>query len=195
MKHFAIILSLCVLILAPTLSRAQPYNSAHQIKASEFAGFTMPTYQKGDESATDVMALQYLLRNRGFYKSKVDGVFGAKTEAAVKNFQRAKGLKVDGIVGPQTWKPLLLRLKKGDRGDAVRALQIALRGVYGHNGETPFIGQEVDGVLGASTYKNLISFQEGAYMINLSLKKELKVDGLVGPRTWGALLGADFGGS
>jgi len=186
---------LCVLALTPAVCQAQPYNNAHQIKASEFAGFTLPTYKKGDDSQTDVMALQYLLRNRGFYKSKVDGVFGDATETAVRKFQRAKGLKVDGIVGPQTWKPLLLRLKKGDRGDAVRALQIALRGVDGHNGETPFIGQEVDGILGASTQKNLLSFQEGAYMINLSLKKELKADGVIGPRTWGALLGADFGGN
>lgn len=32
-----------------------------------------------------------------------DGIFGQKTEDAVKAFQKAKGLKVDGIVGNQTW--------------------------------------------------------------------------------------------
>lgn len=36
-----------------------------------------------------------------------DGIFGKKTEAAVKAFQAANGLKVDGIVGKQTWAALL----------------------------------------------------------------------------------------
>lgn len=37
----------------------------------------------------------------------VDGIFGKKTEAAVRAFQAANGLKVDGIVGKQTWAALL----------------------------------------------------------------------------------------
>lgn len=36
----------------------------------------------------------------------VDGIFGAKTEAAVKAYQKAKGLTVDGIVGIKTWTAL-----------------------------------------------------------------------------------------
>jgi peptidoglycan hydrolase-like protein with peptidoglycan-binding domain len=34
-------------------------------------------------------------------------VFGQRTLAAVKQFQKAKGLRVDGIVGPRTWEALL----------------------------------------------------------------------------------------
>ncbi|KXG78044.1 N-acetylmuramoyl-L-alanine amidase CwlH [Fervidicola ferrireducens] len=49
----------------------------------------------------DVKLLQTLLNQHG-YKLKVDGIFGPKTLAAVKDFQKKNGLKVDGIVGPKT---------------------------------------------------------------------------------------------
>ena len=192
MKHLAAVLLLGALAGAPAVSRAQSYDNAHQIKASQAKDFAWPTYKKGGaQSKAKVMALQYLLRNRGFYKSKVDGVFGDQTVAAARNFQRAKGLTADGVVGPQTWPVLLLRLRKGDRGDAVRALQIALRGVTGATGGPDahvFIGQETDGVFGASTRKNVLKYQK--YWNDDVLRT---VDGVIGPRTWGALLGADFG--
>jgi peptidoglycan hydrolase-like protein with peptidoglycan-binding domain len=37
----------------------------------------------------------------------VDGIFGPKTEAAVRGFQQALGITVDGIAGPQTWRALV----------------------------------------------------------------------------------------
>lgn len=52
-----------------------------------------------------VRALQTLLRNSG-QSISVDGSFGPRTLAAVKAFQKAKGLAQDGIVGPQTWGAL-----------------------------------------------------------------------------------------
>ena len=53
------------------------------------------------------MALQHLLMLRGvvtFYN--IDGVFGDKTEAAVKEFQKVKGIYPDGMVGAKTWPAL-----------------------------------------------------------------------------------------
>lgn len=51
-----------------------------------------------------VVTLQQNLKNRGIYNGPITGYYGNLTEAAVIKFQRAQGITVDGIVGPQTWK-------------------------------------------------------------------------------------------
>lgn len=51
----------------------------------------------------EVRELQRLLLAQGFDCGPVDGYFGPVTEAAVRRFQAARGLVVDGRVGPQTW--------------------------------------------------------------------------------------------
>ena len=184
MKRFCKILILTGTLGIPVVAYAQPYNKAHQILASEFT-VRMPSFKRGDSiSESNVMALQYLLRNRGFYKAKVDGKFGFVTERAVRDFQRVKGLKVDGIVGPQTWTPLLLRLKRGDRGDAVSAFQILLQNFnYDDLHGGPYGDQQVDGIFGSSTQIRLRNFQRDT---------DLDTDSIVGARTWAALFGVGF---
>lgn len=54
-----------------------------------------------------VMTVQRLLNAMGYNCGEVDGDFGAKTASAVKAFQKAKGLTVDGVVGVKTWAALL----------------------------------------------------------------------------------------
>ena len=56
--------------------------------------------------------LQQLLRARQ-YTLDVDGIFGPNTEAAVKAFQQSRGLSVDGIVGPITWRALVSGMLSG----------------------------------------------------------------------------------
>ncbi len=63
------------------------------------------TYRQGSSGAT-VKTIQRKLKNWGYYTGSVDGIFGAKTTAAVKYFQRKNGLTVDGIVGAKTLKAL-----------------------------------------------------------------------------------------
>jgi flagellum-specific peptidoglycan hydrolase FlgJ len=53
-----------------------------------------------------VKLLQERLKAAGFDPGPIDGEFGPKTDAAVRAFQQARGLEVDGVVGPQTWAAL-----------------------------------------------------------------------------------------
>lgn len=54
----------------------------------------------------DVLEAQQRLRANGFDPGPLDGVYGRQTEAAVRSFQAANGLLVDGIIGPSTWSRL-----------------------------------------------------------------------------------------
>ena len=50
--------------------------------------------------------VQQALRNAGLYQGPVDGKPGPLTKAAIREFQRANGLKADGVVGKRTWEKL-----------------------------------------------------------------------------------------
>lgn len=52
---------------------------------------------------SDVIRLQAALNALGYDCGEADGIFGAKTEAAVRRFQRAQQLAVDGVAGRMTW--------------------------------------------------------------------------------------------
>ena len=67
--------------------------------------------RKGDIGG-EVKTIQSILNGVGFRDQNgawlnVDGIFGIKTEYAVKCYQRARGLTVDGIVGAETWNRIL----------------------------------------------------------------------------------------
>lgn len=65
----------------------------------------------------DVEYLQERLNAAGHNAGNADGIFGPKTLAAVKSFQRAEGLSADGIVGPMTWAAIeAQQVISGDRG-------------------------------------------------------------------------------
>lgn len=57
---------------------------------------------KVGSSGDDVTRLQKRLAASGFDAGGADGVFGPKTEAALKAFQEKAGIAADGIAGPQT---------------------------------------------------------------------------------------------
>src|SRR5512136_3016836 len=65
----------------------------------------MRVYKVGS-MGEEVKKIQGRLKTLGYYKGPIDGEFGGGTEAAIKAFQKAKRLMVDGIVGATTWKAL-----------------------------------------------------------------------------------------
>lgn len=60
----------------------------------------------------DIKQIQTALKNAGFDPGSIDGKIGAKTKRALQNFQESKGLKSDGIVGPETKVKLKMYLFK-----------------------------------------------------------------------------------
>jgi peptidoglycan hydrolase-like protein with peptidoglycan-binding domain len=113
-----------------------------------------------------------------------DGYFGSQTEEAVKKYQAANELPVDGIVGPRTWaklfpeekeEPVFRRgrggtwLTQGARGEQVKKVQEAL-------------GVPADGYFGSQTEEAVKKYQT---------TNDLPSDGIVGPRTWAKLFPSD----
>jgi peptidoglycan hydrolase-like protein with peptidoglycan-binding domain len=115
----------------------------------------------------------------------IDGIFGPKTETAVKDFQSGEGLTVDGIVGPQTWAKLppiaaTPTLRRGSTGDGVKRLQKALSQLHAQGGGVLDPGP-IDGTFGPKTEASVASFQRYAGLVD---------DGIVGDQTWNAPIGA-----
>jgi len=131
----------------------------------------------GPLSVEPIRTLQYLLRQHGRSEVAVDGIFGPITAAAVRAFQQARGLTVDGIVGNQTWPALIVTVRQGSQGEAVRGAQsqFQARNLSGD----PSKGLQVDGIFGPKTDAAVRGFQQAA---------GLAVDGIVGPNTWNALV-------
>ena len=72
---------------------------------------SLPILRKGQHAGEPpVERLQFMLNFvKGVEDLDVDGIFGPKTEAAVRDFQQNENLSADGIVGKQTWTALLRR--------------------------------------------------------------------------------------
>ena len=64
------------------------------------------TLSKLGSSGKEVSAIQEALRDRGLFTADITGYYGTQTQAAVRKFQKQKGLAVDGIAGPATLSAL-----------------------------------------------------------------------------------------
>lgn len=141
---------------------------------------TWVTLKEGDEGAL-VKALQQALKDRGFYKGEIDGFYGTGTRDAVSLFQKANGMKEDGMAGIDTQSALHLEenlygsatvvtpvpfkanvtaspngeyvtLRLGNIGALVVALQQKLKDLGYYTGE-------IDGMYGEGTENAVKDFQ------------------------------------
>ena len=162
--------------------------------------------RQGDRGIA-VRTIQYYLNFIGQFNGSLnidiaeDGVFGPATKRAVEAFQRYYGLKVDGIVGRNTWNAVIdayndiLRslpadftgfssllypgyyIQRGASGRIVEQLQMFLRVIAQNNNSVPSVA--VDGVFGPQTQAAVIAVQNWF---------DLEPDGVVGPITWNAII-------
>ncbi|QXM07440.1 spore cortex-lytic enzyme [Crassaminicella indica] len=122
---------------------------------------------------------QKKLKQWGYYKGAVDGIYGPKTYDAVTKFQRKNGLRVDGIIGPDTRKALGIIEKPSkteymstsggvSRNDDIHLLAMA---IHGESRGEPYVGQVAVGAVILNRVKNPsfpnsiagVIFQPGAF--------------------------------
>lgn len=138
---------------------------------------------------SDVKEFQTLVEKHGFDVGSIDGKYGKGSQTACKNFQKAKGLSVDGICGTNTWKELDKAPSTSRRtlkvtsplmeGSDVKEFQTLIQ-------KHGFSAGSIDGKYGNNSKNACISFQRS---------KGLSADGICGKDTWAALDKAPSGGS
>ncbi len=99
MKKALKIIALTLLVATTAVCAATAQPTVSEICGDEVV--CAAAIKQGSSGAT-VKKIQQKLKNWGYYKGSVDGVYGAKTTAAVKYFQKKNGLTADGIVGTKT---------------------------------------------------------------------------------------------
>ena len=134
-----------------------------------------------------VVQLQQSLIEKGFLKGEADGVFGYKTEKAIRAFQKSNNLKIDGIAGECTQAVLYNRKSEtGSTGyfsgdyrkiisesdiDRIKLLQKALI-------KLNYLKGSADGIYGSMTENAVLSFQS---------EHRLREDGIAGRKTLAAI--------
>lgn len=122
LKHFLAGSSISVLLVTGTLvAQAEPPQTEPQLlgQATSLPPFAQNT-SLGKYAATDavpviklgdkgqaVADVQQYLKRAGLYTGAVDGVYGKSSQAAVVQFQELADLRIDGIVGVETWRAMI----------------------------------------------------------------------------------------
>ncbi|WP_163580108.1 N-acetylmuramoyl-L-alanine amidase [Gracilibacillus saliphilus] len=144
----------------------------------------------------NVARVQSQLNTMGYNAGAEDGIFGDNTASAVRRFQLANNLEVDGIVGRNTWNALFngdrmpapdrtetsypnRLIREGDTGSLVRQVQQKLN-------DRGYSSGTVDGIFGPMTRRAVEAYQHA---------NGLDVDGIVGRMTWNSLFSISHPGN
>lgn len=89
-------------------TRAKQYHATNKKVKKNYGKVNIPyrTLLKIGMKNIDVGILQFKLKRLGYYNGNADMIYGNKTQNAVKKYQKANDLKIDGIVGKNTWKKI-----------------------------------------------------------------------------------------
>ena len=123
---------------------------------------------------SEVRQIQTKLKNWGYYKGSVDGIYGSQTVAAVKSFQKKNGLKVDGIAGSRTLKAMGINSSSSSSSSTSANssnTNLLARIIYGESRGEPYAGQVAVGAVvlnrvKSSKFPNTIAgviYQTGAF--------------------------------
>ncbi len=103
----------------------------------------LATSRRGS-SGSEVRKIQEKLKRWGYYSGSVDGIYGSGTESAVKKFQKANGLKADGIAGKATLNAMGISSSNSSSssgGNNSNDLNLLSRVVYSEARGEPYVGQ------------------------------------------------------
>ena len=107
----------------------------------------LPMLLKKGSSGEEVRDLQELLNKAGYDCGTADGVFGTKTETAVKRFQAEHGLGADGIVGEKTWAMLVGEDQVIDTPDTATEQALPQQSPDGANNVISRVNEHIDTIL------------------------------------------------
>ena len=122
-------------------------------------------------TGSEVRQIQEKLKRWGYYSGSVDGIYGSATEAAVKKFQKANGLTVDGIAGKNTLAAMGIQSQNSSSSTGSTDLNLLSRVVYSEARGEPYVGQVAVAAVvlnrvSNSSFPNSISgvvYQAGAF--------------------------------
>lgn len=119
-------------------------------------------------TGADVKKLQQVLNDKGYGLAE-DGVFGVKTQAAVRDYQKKNSLKLDGIAGPETWGSLMARPKAEEMGTAAGSPAVSretmealgkLEAGYRPSAEVEILGLEKEAIAAQKPKEYVSGFEE-----------------------------------
>ena len=143
-------------------------------------------YEKDSLIISEIM-LQVVLKNYGYYTSKIDGDFGPNSKKALKEFQSSNNLVSDGILGKNTCKTLnnkknvvkkTIKTTNSLSTNSQKTKSTEILNVQNKLSELGLYSGEIDGINGSRTKIAIKNFQT---------KAGLTPDGIIGPKTLSAL--------
>ena len=116
---------------------------------------------KQGSKGSEVKEVQRRLKEWGYYKGEVDGVFGAGTKSAVIAFQKKNGLPADGVVGRATYKALGMTSSynalQGNGGNSEYTssdLYLLAKAIHAEGRGEPYVGQVAIGAVILNRVRN-----------------------------------------